>query len=383
MYEFGTEEQDAAVEVLRSRRLFRYMDGAHHADDFERELAARMGVGHTLLTSSGTAALVCALGAVGVGPGDEVLIPSYGFVADPLAVLAIGAVPVVCDVDESLTMDPDDLGRRLTERTRAVVPVHMNGFVADLAPILAFAKQHGLAVVEDACQAIGATYRGKPVGTHGDVGAFSFNQAKVITAGEGGAVLTDDAELLERAFILHDPTCVFDGRPIKQPVFGGYAFRATELTAAIMRVQLGRLDGILARLRANRDRVHAAVQAGRKARHIPLNDEHGACGNHVAYVLDSREEAEDVLRRARTVDAEGFYATQGIANGHSFFEWDVLHGRRGGHTPRANPLADAPYVQGPDDCAASRDVLERIVLIGFGTELPDRALDELSAALGG
>jgi dTDP-4-amino-4,6-dideoxygalactose transaminase len=375
MYEFGAEEQQAVAAVLERGCLFRYMDGVGEVDAFETELAARMRVPHAMMTTSGTAALICGLGAVGVGPGDEVLIPSYGFVADVIAVLAVGAVPVVCDIDESLMMDAADLERRRTSRARAVMPVHMNGFVADMTPITSFAKKYGLAVVEDACQSIGATYGGREVGTIGDAGAFSFNQAKIIAAGEGGALLVQDQDKFERAFILHDPSCNFEGRDLRQPPFRGFPFRANEVSGAIMRAQLRRLDTILGQLRANSARVREALGAARPLRHIPVNDGHGACGNHVAYACDTREEAEDLAQRINK--ASGFYAFQGIANGHSFFEWDILHERRGSHTHQGNPLAAPVAVQGPDDCARSRDILERTVVTGYGTRVSDQQIEEL------
>ena len=380
MYQFGAEEEQAVAAVLKRGCLFRYMDGAREVDEFETELAARMGVPHAVMTTSGTAALICGLGAAGVGPGDEVLMPSYGFVADVIAVLAIGAVPVVCDIDESLMMDAADLERRRTGRTRAVMPVHMNGFVADMDPIMAFAREHGLAVVEDACQSIGGTYHGREVGTIGDVGAFSFNQAKIITAGEGGALLAHDLDTFERAFILHDPSCNFEGRTLSQPPFRGFPFRVSEVCGAIMRAQLRRLDTILGQLRASNTRVRDGLAAC-SLNHIPVNDDDGACGNHVAYACDTREEAEHLARRMNK--ASGFYAFQGIANGHSFFEWSIMHERRGSHTHRGNPLAAPAAVQGPDDCARSRDILERTVIVGFGTAVSDQEITELVRVVSG
>jgi dTDP-4-amino-4,6-dideoxygalactose transaminase len=373
MYQFGAEEQQAVAAVLERGSLFRYMDGACEVDAFETELAARMRVPHALMTTSGTAALICGLGAAGVGPGDEVLIPSYGFIADVIAVLAVGAVPVVCDIDESLMMDAAGLESLRSGRTRAVMPVHMNGFVADMDPIMAFAAKHGLAVIEDACQSIGATYRGREVGTIGDAGAFSFNQAKIITAGEGGALLTRDQEIFERAFILHDPSCNFEGKALSQPPFRGFPFRVSEVSGAVMRAQLRRLDTILGQLRASNALVRDGLTAC-SLRHIPVNDD-GACGNHVAYVCDTREEAEHLARRMSK--ASGFYAFQGIANGHSFFEWSMLHERRGSHTQQGNALAAPAAVQGPDDCARSRDILERTVIVGFGTAVSEREITEL------
>ncbi len=377
MYEFGAEEVEAASRVLQSGNMFRYMEGSNEASLFEVELAQRMRAGRALMTSSGTAALITGLGALGIGPGDEVIIPAYGFVADVIAVLAVGAKPVVAEIDSTLGMDSKDLPNKFTERTRAILPVHMNGFVADLDPILRFADDHGVPVIEDACQAIGATYRGRNVGTLGRAGAFSFNQAKIITAGEGGALLTDDEDLQARAFILHDPSCVFDLPNIRQPAFGGFAFRVTEYAAAIMRVQLSRLDSILARLAANRERLSSAIAAVSDVEHIPLPDPAGIVGNHVAYILDNAKQASSLVDRIRSVTS--LYAFQGNVNGHSFGEWSMLHDRRGSHSAKGNPLAEPALVQGPDDCPASRDLLGRIILVGYGVDVADKQIEAIAS----
>ena len=201
---FGAEERKEVEEVLETGVLFRYgFDGARKgrwkAREFEAELAGRMGVGYSHLCSSGTAALSIALATCGIGAGDEVVIPPFTFLATVEAVIQAGAVPVFSEIDETLCLDPDSLESVITNRTRAIIPVHMCGSQARIDEIKAFCDRRGLALIEDACQAFGGTMGGKPLGTFGWMGCFSFDAVKTITCGEGGAVITDDRELYLKA----------------------------------------------------------------------------------------------------------------------------------------------------------------------------------------
>ena len=182
----GEEEIAAVAEVIRSGRLFVYPRGESVTAEFEAAACRFLGVDHALMVNSGTSALTAGLIAVGVGPGDEVIIPGYTYVATAAAVLAAGAVPVIAEVDQSLGLDPEDFERHITPQTRAVIPVHMRGIPVRLARILEIAEAHAITVVEDACQCVGGTYRGRPVGTYGKVAAWSLNYFKTISTGEGG-----------------------------------------------------------------------------------------------------------------------------------------------------------------------------------------------------
>ena len=205
MYEIGQEEIDAVAKVIRSGQLFRFRGGeGGEADTFEARMRELLGSRHFLSVTSGTAALICGLAGLEIGPGDEVLVPAYTWLASPGAVLAAGAIPVLVDCDESLTMDPDDLERRIGPRTRAIMPVHMVGRPCNLDRILAIAKERGLKVIEDACQAVGGSYGGRRLTTLGDAGAFSFNQFKNIGCGEGGGLTTSDTAVYHRALVHHD-----------------------------------------------------------------------------------------------------------------------------------------------------------------------------------
>src|SRR4029077_18418668 len=169
--ELGDEELAALERVIRSKNVFRYYgvgDGPHEVADFEREFAEQLGAKHALCLNAGSSALICGLIGAGVGEGDEVIVPAYTWNATPNAVLASRAMPVLAEVDESLTLDPEDVERRITSRTRAIVPVHMRGAPADMAALTALAERHGLVLIEDVCQAAGATFRGRRLGTFGD-----------------------------------------------------------------------------------------------------------------------------------------------------------------------------------------------------------------------
>src|SRR4029077_21155929 len=205
--EVGDEELHALERVIRSRNLFRYYgvgEGPQEGAAFEAECAALLGARRALCVNAGSSALICALIGAGVGRGDEVIVPAYTWNATPNAVLATGALPVLAEVDESLTLDPAAVEAKLTSRTKAILPVHMRGNTADMAALVDLARGHGLALVEDACQAAGASFRGARLGTFGDAGAFSLQLNKIITTGEGGAMITNRRDVYETAIEVHD-----------------------------------------------------------------------------------------------------------------------------------------------------------------------------------
>ena len=204
MYQVGQEEIDAIARVIRSQALFRYGVG-NECDRFEARYAEYLGVKHFALAASGSNALAAAMTAVGLGPGDEVIIPSHTYMATATSVLAVGAIPLIVDIDETITIDPKAIEAAIGPRTRAVVPVHMWGAACDMDAIMAIARRHDLIVIEDACQGVGGGYEGRKFGSIGHVGAFSFNYYKNMTCGEGGGVAVNDDTLAERARCAIDP----------------------------------------------------------------------------------------------------------------------------------------------------------------------------------
>ena len=237
----GDEERAAVLAVLDSGML---VQGPQVAA-FEAEFAQRLGVRHAVAVSSGTAALHLALLAHGIGPGDEVITSAFTFVASANAVLYASARPVFADVDErTFNLDPAAVEAAVTARTRAIVPVHLYGQPCDMDGIMAIADRHGLPVIEDAAQAIGATYRGRPAGTFG-TGCFSLYATKNVACGEGGMVTTDEEALADRVRLLrqHGMRARYAYETL------GYNLRMTDLHAAIGRVQLGRMDELTRRRR--------------------------------------------------------------------------------------------------------------------------------------
>jgi dTDP-4-amino-4,6-dideoxygalactose transaminase len=369
--EVGDEELEALERVVRSRNLFRYYgvgDGPDEVAAFERELAEHLGSPHALCVNAGSSALICALVGAGVGPGDEVFVPAYTWNATANAVLAAGALPVLAEVDESLTLDPADVERKLTSRTRALLPVHMRGAPADLRSLGAIAAEHGLAVIEDVCQAAGASFEGKRLGTFGDAGAFSLQFNKIITTGEGGALVTDREDLYELAIEVHD--CA---GPVRRgeglPRYPGFNFRASELTGAFARVQLRRLDGLLDRMRA----AHAHLSAG--VAELPgltlrqANDHGGDAGIALIAFADTSELAADACDalRAEGVAAMQIYSPE-VVDLHVYPYW--------------RPVLDRLDAAGADrpDCPRTLELLGRAVHVDVSPLCDERDLDEIALA---
>ena len=169
MYRIGKEEIDAVARVINSKQLFRINNEGKECETFEKELAEKMGANHALLLASGTGALICALAGLGVGPGDEVIVPGYTFMATASAVLAVGAIPVLAEIDETMTIDPIDVEKKITDKTKCIIPVHICGFPSNLDALKAIAEKHNLVILEDACQADGGSYKGQRLGTIGIV----------------------------------------------------------------------------------------------------------------------------------------------------------------------------------------------------------------------
>ena len=249
---FGESERTSVSEVLDTGVLMRYgfdpmRNGHWKALELEKALARRMQTRHAHLVSSGTAALAVAMASAGVGAGDEVILPTFTFVASFEAVLALGAIPVLCDIDDTLTLDPDAVRKAITPATRVIMPVHMCGSMADLRALKAISDAHGLVLLEDACQAIGGSFEGKPLGSFGDVGCFSFDYVKTITCGEGGALITDSEEIYQRAqaYSDHGHDHIGSDRGAEGHPHLGFNYRISELNAAVGLAQLARLDDFL------------------------------------------------------------------------------------------------------------------------------------------
>ena len=302
----GDEERDALVRwfeeangVMFAHGFDARRNGVYKVREFERAVAERFGVPHAQAVSSGTSALVVGLQALGVGPGDEVITQSFTFVATVEAIIQVGAVPVIAEIDDSLNLDPEKLERFVTPRTKAIIPVHMAGAPADLDPILAFARERGLLVLEDTAQAVGGSYHGRLLGTIGDAGTLSFDFAKNITTGEGGMVLLHDDDTFERARAFHDHGHEYNsslprGRDTR--TLPGFNYRMSEMNAVVGLVQLGKLDRVVEGQRRNMAGLRERL-AGLDLDYRRLNDPDGDVADTLIFLLDSQEQAARAVAR--------------------------------------------------------------------------------------
>lgn len=363
MYIVGEEEIDAIARVIRSDALFRYGVG-QECSRFEERYAAYLGNKHMALAASGTNALVAAIVGVGLGPGDEVLIPAHTYMATATSVLTAGAIPVFVNIDESLTIDPDAFERTIGPKTRAVIPVHMWGTACDMDRIMAIARKHNLIVIEDACQGVGGGYKGRKLGSIGDVGCYSFNYYKNMTAGEGGGVSTNSDYFADRVRCAIDP-CNFYWQGRKEAVkpFAGNGARASELMGAMLNVQLDRIDGMVAVMRKERDAILKAVKEieplGLRA--APLHSPEDDCATHAILTFPTAEAAATFSKVFPSVIA-------GKTGRHTYTEWDQVLSGDGAAHPLMNPFGmaankDCRKTYTREMCEPSLAVLARTVLV--------------------
>jgi 8-amino-3,8-dideoxy-alpha-D-manno-octulosonate transaminase len=311
---FGDAERKEVNDVLESGVLMRYgFDGARNghwkAKELEQELQNNLGVKHAQLTSSGTTALNVALAVLGVGAGDEVIMPTFTFVASFESILAAGATPILVDIDDTLTLDPKAVEAAITNKTKVVMPVHMCGAMADLDALKAVCDKHNLILLEDACQAIGATYKGQKLGTIGDAGCFSFDYVKTITCGEGGAMVTNDSKLALHAdhYTDHGHDHVGNDRGAESHPFLGYNFRISELNAAVGLAQVRRLDDFVATQRKNKKVLKDALRAIPEVSFRRLPDEDGDSAGFLSFFMPTKELTDKVVAAFKEFGVEAYW----------------------------------------------------------------------------
>jgi dTDP-4-amino-4,6-dideoxygalactose transaminase len=303
----GEEEKKELLEVLESGYLYRYGSSEDHGFKakvckFEQEVAKRVGLPYAVAMNSGTSALLVALMGLGVGPGDEVIVPGYTFIASISSIIYARAVPILAEVDRTLNLDPADVKRKITPRTKALMVVHMLGNPARLDELKAIADEHKLLLIEDCAQAFGARYKGRAVGSMGDVGTYSFNIFKTITAGDGGMVVTRDELAYRRYFGIHDQghSPLRTGVEVGSRPFVGLDFRMTELAAAVLLAQLNKLDAILARLRTNKQRFKQVIADLPGLEFREITDPEGECATLLTVFLPSEQIARQVAKELGT-----------------------------------------------------------------------------------
>lgn len=360
----GFKEWIAAGRAIAVRDLSRLSGKHQFCAGFEKDFARMLGVNHALVVNSGTSALTCALAAAGVGPGDEVIVPAYTWMATAAAPLLVGAVPVLADVDATLTIDPADILRKLSPRTRAILPVHMINRPCAMDRIMTLAQSRGLLVIEDACQAIGVRYGDQFCGAIGDAGAFSFNQYKNMSIGEGGAVVTNSQHLFARAWNFHDLGVSFRGNNVPNsdaPIFIGANMRANEIEGAMLGVQLKKLRGRLKRARRRYELLHDALTKAALPL-APHNDPDTAIGLAVTFETEA--------------EAIAFADQRGVDrildnSKHIYTNWAPILNKRMFHS-RMNPWSwiNHNIEYSKDMCAGTLDILSRSCRVSLLEDYP-------------
>jgi 8-amino-3,8-dideoxy-alpha-D-manno-octulosonate transaminase len=372
--EIGEEEKKQVMEVLDRKYLFRYYGPEEYPSkvkEFETAFAKKVGAKYGLALNSCTSALITALVACGVGPGDEVIVPGYTFFASCAAVVAAKAIPVIAEVDETLTLDPDDVAKKITPSTKAILPVHMRGVPCDMDRLMAIAKKHNLMVIEDVAQAAGGTYKGKYLGTFGNCGCFSFQYHKIITAGEGGMVVTNDERLYDRCMGYHDTAACwrpqrFAEQRYEGELFCGVNYRMSELTGAVMLAQLGKLETLLGLMRRNQETVLRQIESVPGIKLRPVNDPEGDTAICLMFYLDDQHKVQKFVEalRAEGISAAGVYDS-GIPDWHIYAHWQHVIEKKT-PTPEGCPWT-CPYHEGDpveysvDMCPKTLEYLSRVI----------------------
>lgn len=388
---FGEEEKEEIDSVLDTGVLFRYefaeqRKGVYKVREFEEKFASYCGAGYGQAVTSGTAALKVALRALGIGPGDEVITQCFTFVATWEAVFECGAIPVFTEVDKTLNMDPADLEKKITSRTKAIIPVHMLGAQARVKEIREVADRRGIPMVEDTAQAPGASLDGRKLGTFGRCGTFSFDPVKTITTGEGGMIVTDDKELWRNMSEFHDhghdhaPNA--GGRGGEGRRFIGFNYRMMELQGAIGLAQLVKLDEIIARQKKNKMALKEAVAGIPGATFRDILDEEGDSATFLAFFLPDREKAARVNEALKENKAGAI--PFGDNTWHFYPKWEHLSSgsslTRSGW-PFMNCEGKRRVVYDSMALPASTALMDRLLVYPVPVNLADDRLREMEEAL--
>lgn len=388
---FGEEEKKEIMDVLETGVLFRYEFGEQRRGifkvrTFEEKFAAYCGAKYAQAVTSGTSALKVALAALGVGPGDEVITQGFTFVATWEAIFDAGAVPVFAEVDETLNMDPADLERKITGRTRAIIPVHMMGSAARIGEIVAIADRHGIPVIEDTAQAAGASLNGKALGSFGKCGTFSFDPVKTMTTGEGGMIITDDEDLWrcmsEYHDHGHDHAVNPGGRGGEGRSFIGFNYRMMELQGAIGLAQLAKLDDIVAAQKRNKSILKKAAAAIPGVTFRSLPDEQGDNASFLAFFLPDAARAAAVNRVLKENGAGAIYFAENTW--HYYPKWEhLLNGstlvKSGWPFKDQDSRRRVLYDRGALPVSAS--IMDRLLVFQVMVRMSDERLAQMTAAL--
>ena len=384
---WNDDERKEVNDVLETGILMRYgfdgpRKGIWKSRELEKEICKKFGCTYAQLTSSGTTALSTAFAALGIGAGDEIIMPCFTFVASFESVLSVGAIPVLVDVDDTLTLNPESVRKAITSKTKVVMPVHMCGSMADIDALAAICKEHKLILLEDACQSIGATYKGKAVGTIGDAGTFSFDFVKTMTCGEGGAVLTNNKDLFIKSdgYSDHGHDHLGADRGADLHPFTGYNYRISELHAAVGLAQIRKVDKIIAIQKRTHSLLKEALAQVPDVSFRRIPDPAGDSCTFLSWFLPTEEITRAVVSelKAQNILAGNFYWYDN--NWHYIRKWDHL--KNSVTLSALHPdLKAAVLHHANKDFSASDAIMSRCISTAIGASWTDDQIKEKGAKL--
>ncbi len=369
--------------------FFRYYNPRSKTVQFEDLVKKQVGVKHVLAVNSGTSALIAAMVAAEIGPGDEVIIPAYTFFASASAVVVAKAIPVLTEIDETLTLDPAAVERNITPRTKAILPVHMLGLPCKMDELRAIAKKHKLRLIEDTAQAFGGKYKGRYLGTLGDIGCVSLDAYKVIGTGEGGLLMTDDEWLFTRAQSYHDTAACW--RPDRYArerkpgeLFCGENYRMPELCSAVGIAQIRKLDSVNQATRAAWTQLRAEVKLPSCARWVECNDEEGVCGYTLGMLFETQDQAVKAVNAKIGLGGLAAKDTKGVRDWHVYWNWEHILERKSA-TPEGCPFT-CPHVKqlpaySPDMCPKTKNIMLRLATLGISPDYDRAEVSQRAAKL--
>lgn len=383
----GEEEARHAEKVIMARSPFRFYgsDPQYAVQQLETMISKHVDVSYVLGVTSATAGIIVALKALGIGYGDKVIVPSITFIASATAVICCGAVPVFAEVDESLSLDPSDLSRVMDPNVKAIIAVPLLGTPVDMDSIMAFAESNGIAVIEDVAQSCGIMYKGRHQGTIGDIGVFSFQMNKILTAGEGGAVLTNNPKLFERAVRYHDQGMFrpamkshfeLDIESDEIGAFAGENYRMSEITGAVLIEQWQKLDTLLSNTRRHGKRIKQELRANLP--NLKLRDscdEEGELGSHIAMILPSPERAKQFTQTLQAENIQCMILYQGLP----VYRFPSIYYQRTaekGFNPFDYPF-DKPVKYEAGMCPRSESLIARTVFVPISASLKDSDVEDI------
>ncbi|MBD3249374.1 aminotransferase class V-fold PLP-dependent enzyme [Candidatus Woesearchaeota archaeon] len=376
----GKEEKESVCDIFDKSNgvLYRYgldalRQNIFRVKDFEQKIAEKVGSKYSLFVSSGTAALKLGLIALGVKPGDEVITQSFTFIATVEAILEVGAKPVIAEVDKTLNMDPKDLEKKITDKTKVIIPVHMAGVPASMDEIIKVAEKHNIPVFEDSAQALGAMYKGKPLGTLGKAGIYSLDIGKVITTGEGGVLVTDDGSLYKKAleYSDHGHECnpsVPRGEDTRSS--WGFNYKVTELQGAVGLAQLKKLDYVLEKQRTNKQKLKDMIKDIDNIELRENPDEEGDAGDTLIFFVESKEKAKSF---AESLKENGF----GTKNLPDAIDWHYA----GTWTHIFNVYPEYEGKNLEEIWKQSTDLLRRAIAIPIMVNMDDTQIEDWAKAI--